>query len=112
MTLVEVLLVSGIVAILVAIAVPNIMAMKERVKRDMCINNLRQIKLAKEQWALENDKDYSDEPDSTDIDTYVRDGTTNLICPNDTSASFATSYTIGNIGSDPECRISSGTHHL
>lgn len=112
MTLVEIILVSGITALLIAIAIPNIITMRERVRRDMCINNLRQIKLAKEQWALENNKDSSDEPSSDDISTYIKDGADSLKCPNDSSSTFGTSYTIENIGSDPQCKISSSTHHL
>ena len=112
MTLVEILLVSGIMAMLIAIAVPNIIAMKERVCRNTCIDNLRQIKAAKEQWALDHSKDYSDTPAAADLNIYIKDGTAGLICPGDASAGFDTSYTIKNIGSDPECIVSPETHHL
>jgi prepilin-type N-terminal cleavage/methylation domain-containing protein len=110
-TLVELLMVVAIIGILTAIAVPNFLAMRSRAERDACINNLRQIRLAKEQWALENNKDYDDIPSASDLDTYIKDGTASLVCPADPAMSFATSYHINNIGSNPTCKIST-SHKL
>lgn len=100
-----------IVAILSALAIPNFTAARDRVRKDMCINNLRQLKLAKEQWALEYNKNYNDAPAAANLDNYVRDGTANLNCALDGSHTFSTSYNINNIGTNPICRILN-THRL
>jgi prepilin-type N-terminal cleavage/methylation domain-containing protein len=105
-TLVEIFIVVAILGILVTLAIPNFTAARDRVKKDMCVNNLRQLKLAKEQWALEYDKDYNDTPVAANIDNYIRDGTNSLNCQLDSAHTFATSYNIGNIGTNPSCRIS------
>jgi len=107
-TLIELLIVVVILGILVKLAIPNFTAARDRVKKDMCVNNLRQLKLAKEQWALENNKDYSNTPVAVDLDNYIRDGTSSLICPLDSANTFANSYNIGNIGTNPTCKISTG----
>jgi len=111
LTLIEIIIAVAILAVLMTIAVPNFMGIRARVRRDACINNLRQIKLAKEQWALEKDKDYTNTPAAADLDAYVKDGTASLKCPLDPANTFATSYTINNVGTDPVCKISGG-HRL
>ncbi|MCF7837474.1 MAG: prepilin-type N-terminal cleavage/methylation domain-containing protein, partial [Candidatus Marinimicrobia bacterium] len=52
-TLVEIMIVVLIIALLAAIAVPSFMRARERSRTSACINNLRQIDSAKEQWAME-----------------------------------------------------------
>lgn len=114
-SLIEVFLVVAIMGVLAAIAFPNFISMKSRVDRDRCINNLRQIKLAKEQWALENDKDADDVPPTAeDLDSggYIKDGTAGFICPKDTQKTFAASYDINDVNTDPACKISPSDHKL
>lgn len=110
-TLTEIFTVVAILAILTALALPNFMAMRLRVQKDSCINNLRQLKLAKEQWALEKNKDYEDTPAANDLDPYIRDTTQSLICPLDPAKSFSASYNINNVGTNPACKIST-SHRL
>jgi len=111
-TLVEVLIAVVILGFLIAIAMPNFNKAKLNVYRDTCINNLRMINLAKEQWALENDKDVGDEPTAADLDGYIKDGTDSLVCPLDSSGSFDTSYSINAVGTNPLCKISASDHKL
>lgn len=114
-TLVEILIIVSIIGVLLAIAMPNFMSSVGNVHTDTCIINLRQINLAKEQWALENDievGDDGDEPAAADLDSYIKDGTAGLVCPLDSSSTFATSYTINSLGTNPVCKISAGDHHL
>jgi prepilin-type N-terminal cleavage/methylation domain-containing protein len=111
-TLIEIFLVVAILGILIAMGVPNYLSVRGRVRQDMCINNLRQIKLAKEHWALENNKVDADTPATADLDPYIKDGTAALKCPLDPGNSFNTSYTINNVGTDPACKISPGNHKL
>ena len=111
-TLVEIFLTVAILGILMAIAIPNFLAIRANVQKDMCINNLRQLKLAKEQWALENNKLDSDTPVAADLNSYIKDGTNSLVCPQDTGKSFNTSYTINNVATDPACKIYPSQHKL
>ncbi len=93
------------------------MASRNQVWTNMCINNLRQIKLAKEQWATDNNKMSADTPTAANLDTYIKDGTSSFYCPLDPNKGsvdtrFGTSYTINDIGHFPACKISSSNHKL
>jgi prepilin-type N-terminal cleavage/methylation domain-containing protein len=52
-TLVEIMIVVAIIGLLAAIAVPNFMKARSTSQQNACINNLRQIEGAINQWALE-----------------------------------------------------------
>jgi hypothetical protein len=64
-----------------------------------CINNLRQVDAAKQQWALENKKKTEDVPTAQDLNPYIKGGFASLHCPLDGS------YTIGPVGQNPTCSI-------
>ena len=51
-TLVEIMIVVAIIGLLAAIAIPSFMKARTTSQAKACINNLRQIESAKEQWAL------------------------------------------------------------
>ena len=118
MTLVEVLIVATIIGILCAMAIPNFTKIRSKVYRDKCITNLRRIATAKEHWSLETGAADTDVPTPADLDPYLKediwdeindDLTTGheLVCPLDrhTTVTFATSYTINDVQSDPVCNI-------
>src|SRR6185312_17212668 len=50
------------IPLMMAIAIPNFVKARETSIQNACINNLRQIDAAKNQWALENNKKDSDTP--------------------------------------------------
>ena len=52
-TLVEIMIVVAIIGLLAAIAIPNFVKARETSRTNACINNLRQIEGAKQQWAFE-----------------------------------------------------------
>jgi prepilin-type N-terminal cleavage/methylation domain-containing protein len=52
-TLVEIMIVVAIIGLLAAIAVPSFMRARTRSQQNACINNLRQIDGAKEEYAME-----------------------------------------------------------
>jgi hypothetical protein len=84
--------------LLAAIAVPNFVKARDTAQKNACINNLRQIDGAKQQWALENSKRTSDVPTWTDLQPYLRNGT-RIRCPS------GGHYTIGSVGESPRCSV-------
>ena len=63
-----------------------------------CINNLRQIDAAKQQWALENNKTASAVPTAQDLLPYLVDGLF-PVCPS------GGTYTINAVGITPTCSV-------
>jgi len=51
-TLVEIMIVVAIIGLLAAIAIPSFIKARTESQKNACINNLRQVESAKEQWAL------------------------------------------------------------
>lgn len=111
-SLVEMVIVALVIGILCAVAVPNFTRIRANVYRDRCITNLRRIVSAKEHWSLETGAADTATPTETQLDPYIKDGTSSLFCPIDPSESFATSYNINNISTDPTCKIEPTTHKL
>jgi hypothetical protein len=70
-------------------------------ERNQCINNLRQIDAAKNQWALENNKTVGAVPTAQDIAPYIKlDANGNIPgCPS------GGAYTIGAVGVPPTCSV-------
>ena len=106
-TLVEIMIVVAIIGLLAAIAIPNFVRARTTSQMNACINNLRQIDGAKQQWALENKAISTATPGDTDIQPYLgRGGNGNLpVCPADSSNGFDTSYTINDVSTAPGCLI-------
>ncbi len=73
---------------------------------DACLNKLRQIDGAKQQWALENNKTSDDTPTWKDLAPYFCRGTssTNFIHPR---CPYGGLYFIGKVGEAPSCTIRS-----
>jgi len=111
MTLVEIMLVVAIIGILLAMAVPNLNKARENTYRNQCITHMRRIAAAKEHWSLETGAADTDVPTAGQLDPYIKDGTSSLFCPLDANSSFASSYNINNISTNPSCKIDA-THLL
>src|SRR5437773_12157761 len=92
-TLVEIMIVVAIIGLLAAIAIPNFIRARTTAQMNACINNLRQIDGAIQQWALENKKDASASPVFTDISAYLKNS---VICPSGGTA-FSDSYTLASV---------------
>lgn len=71
-SLIEMLIVVGIIGLLTAIALPNFNRARQDVQRDACINNLRMIDSAIEHWALENNETGDSTVTDADIQPYLR----------------------------------------
>ena len=70
----------------------------EAQQRNACINNLRQIDAAKQQWALEKNKTADAIPTAQDLLPYFKDGIF-PVCPS------GGTYTIGAVGELPTCSV-------
>lgn len=74
-TLVEIMIVVAIIGLLSSIALPNFVKARSTSQKDACINNLRQLDGAMQQWALETKKNPADAPDPDALAAYLRSGT-------------------------------------
>ena len=112
-TLVEIMIVVAIIGLLAAIAIPNFVRARTTAQMNACINNLRQIDAAIQQWALENNAGASATVTAANITAYLGRGASGSIasvyCPADTTKTFATSYTISDTGTKPVCQKVPGT---
>jgi hypothetical protein len=102
------------VGLLAAIAIPNFVKARSTSQMNACINNLRLIDSAKQQWALEQRKTNTDTPQGSDLQPYLGRGANGELpsCPADSADEWTTSYNINNVGTPPTCRIMPETHVL
>jgi prepilin-type N-terminal cleavage/methylation domain-containing protein len=102
-TLVEIMIVVAIIGLLAAIAIPNFVRARTTSQANACINNLRQIDGAVQQWALENKAAPDASPTFGQISGYLK---SEVKCPSG-GTSFADSYTINGVTNKPTCQIGS-----
>jgi prepilin-type N-terminal cleavage/methylation domain-containing protein len=109
-TLVEIMIVVAIIGLLAAIAIPNFVRARQTSQTNACINNLRVIDAAKQEWALETGQQSTAVPTSVNIVPYLgRAGTVMPTCPIGSS-----SYNIYAVSVTPTCQnatASTGTHY-
>ena len=105
-TLVEIMIVVAIIALLAAIAIPNFVKARTTSQANACINNLRQIDAAANQWALEQKKGPEASVDYDDIHSYLKGP---VFCPAG-GTTFEDSYTITTVAGVPLCQKSPQTH--
>src|ERR1700722_16881267 len=73
-TLVEIMVVVAIIALLASIAVPNFLRARKRSQATRCLEDLRIIDSACDQYAIENNKTTGNSIVWTDIQSYVKTG--------------------------------------
>ena len=88
-TLVEIMIVVAIIGLLAAIAIPNFVKARATSQSNACINNMRQIDSAIQQYALEAKLSGSSAVDSGALGQYIK-GNAVPVCPAGEKA-----YTIG-----------------
>lgn len=68
-----------------------------------CVNTLRRIDGAKEQWAMAENKPNDAIPTSNDISPYIAGGWESLECPD------GGRYAINRLGEDPTCSLATNS---
>jgi prepilin-type N-terminal cleavage/methylation domain-containing protein len=105
-TLVEIMIVICIVALLCAIVIPNLLKASARSQATTCINNLRQIDTAIQQFSVEAGKRLGDTINwPNDLTPYIKLNAQGSIPPCPANGT----YTLGIVGTNPSvtCSLSS-----
>src|SRR5436190_21563163 len=100
-TLVEIMIVVAIIGLLAAIAIPNFIKARTTSQMNACINNLRQIDGAIQQWALETKQSAGASVTSTGVTPYLGRGAAGEYptCPS------GGTYTLATVADKPTCSI-------
>lgn len=108
-TLVEIMIVVAIIGLLAAIGIPSFQKARSNSREKSCLNNLRMIDAAKEQWAM--DTNATAAPTAGDLNAYIKGTTSTLVCPSG-GTTFADSYTINGLGAAAACQKDATNHVL
>jgi prepilin-type N-terminal cleavage/methylation domain-containing protein len=101
-TLIEIMIVVTIIGTLAAIVIPNFIKARATSQADACINNLRQVSSAANQWALEHNKSDSDTINyPADLAPYIKLTSSGKIpgCP------AGGTYACATVGASPTCSL-------
>ena len=107
-TLLEIMIVVSIIGLLAAIAIPNFIKSRSKSQQNVCINNLRQVSAAIQQWAMELKKGPTSVVTADDVLPYMKGP---VICPSG-GTTFADSYTMTTVAELPVCQKLPTTHLL
>jgi prepilin-type N-terminal cleavage/methylation domain-containing protein len=104
-TLVEIMIVVAIIGLLAAIAVPNFVKARATSQQSACINNMRQITAAVNEWALEAGQSTGANVNNNNITPYIQLNANSSLpgCP------AAGTYTLGAVGNLPQVTCSLST---
>ncbi|HEY1662046.1 MAG TPA: prepilin-type N-terminal cleavage/methylation domain-containing protein [Verrucomicrobiae bacterium] len=107
-TLVEIMIVVAIIGLLAAIAIPNFMRARAKSQQNACINNLRQIDAAINEWAMETGQaSGSTIPGVDTVSSYIKLNSNSAIpgCPG------GGTYSTTTVGASPQvtCTLSTLT---
>lgn len=95
-TLLEIMIVVSIIAMLAVLLLPALWRAREVSCRTVCLNNLRQIEMAKAQCAIARAGSAGAIPEE-EVDVYIRAG--HPRCP------AGGTYSYGAIGTNPVCSV-------
>lgn len=99
-SLIEMMIVLGILGIILALAIPNFTRSRAEARKQLCIENLSQIESAKQLWGLENQKHAGAVPVTSDLI-----GPTSYIKTMPQCAGGGT-YAFNGLGANATCTIS------
>ena len=101
-TLVEIMIVVAIIGLLAAIAIPNFVKARATSQANACINNLRQIDAAINEWALETKQTTgATVADPTSITPYIKLNANSSLPP----CPAGGSYVFNTVGVTPICSL-------
>lgn len=89
----------AMMVLLVPIAIPNFVKARQTAQMNGCINNLRLIDSAKQQWALEKEKDATATPTADDLTPFLGREKLMPTCP------AGGTYDIKSMSESPTCTI-------
>ena len=89
-------MVVAVLGLLAAIAIPSFVKARQTSQENVCINNMRQIDSAKEQWAMQANANAGAVAGAAEISPYLMGGVIPA-CP------AAGTYTLHVIAQEPEC---------
>src|SRR5258705_5981534 len=92
-----------IICLFFAIALPNFIKGRVGTSKNSCINILRQVEGAKDQWMSDQHKTTNDAPTWADLRPYLR--------PEHPECPEGGSYTIGKMAELPTCSIARHTEY-
>ena len=101
------MIVIAILGLLAGIAIPNYLKARTVAQANTCVNHLRQIDAAIQEWALANKKGEGQTVEYSDISSYLKGA---VVCPAGGTA-FSDSYSITTVSERPTCkRVPRGDH--
>ena len=102
-TLVEIMIVVAIIGLLAAIAIPNFVKARATSQANACINNLRQIDAAAQQFALQAGKTTGSAINfPSDLTPYIKLNDNGSIPP----CPAGGTYSDNTVGNNPSCSLS------
>jgi len=105
-TLVEIMIVVAIIGLLAAIAIPNFVRARTTSQTNACINNLRQIDGAIQQWALENNAAPGDAVTEADVAPFLgRNSAAATFVDASCECPAAGTYTVTTVDAAPTCDV-------
>ena len=105
-TLVEIMIVVAIIGLLAAIAIPNFVKARATSQQNACINNMRQITAAVNEWALETGQQTGATCNFPgDLTPYIQLNSNSSIPPCPSKGT----YTVGTVGAIPQVTCSLST---